>query len=63
LLVPLKLSLGSPPYTNSLCSTFQISCPYSMAYVVCPLNLSRSEAIYEGLLAPHPTPNLEDHPL
>jgi hypothetical protein len=33
-IVPSKLSLGSPPYTNSSCFTFQISCPYSFAQFV-----------------------------
>jgi hypothetical protein len=28
--VPLKLQLGSPPCTNSLCSMFQILCPHSV---------------------------------
>jgi hypothetical protein len=43
--VPLKLSLGSPPYTNSLHSIIQISCPYSIALVFYPGNAFRSETL------------------
>jgi hypothetical protein len=48
----LKLSLGSLPYTNSLCSMCQISCPYSFAYF-----------LRWGVVSPSPNPQLEDHPL
>jgi hypothetical protein len=45
-ILPSKLLLGSLPYTNSLCSTLQISCPYSVSQVIYPKNPSRSEALY-----------------
>jgi hypothetical protein len=67
------LSLWSPPYTNSLCSTFQISCPMSSlrSFIqrIRPgprlIDPFRNEFVFygEGLLAPRPTPKLEAHPL
>jgi hypothetical protein len=70
--VPSKLSLGSQPCTNPLCSTFQLSCPYSISYVISPKNLAGSEILTfhnklifyaEGLLAPRTNPKLKDHSL
>jgi hypothetical protein len=43
----LETVIREPPYTNSLHSTIQISYPYSMAWVVYPKNLSRSEALFK----------------
>jgi hypothetical protein len=43
--VPSKLSLGSPPYVNSLHSIIQISYPYSVTWIVYSKNPSGSKAL------------------
>jgi hypothetical protein len=66
-----KLSLVNLSYTNFSHSTYQISCPYFLAYVIYSKNPSNSVYQFvtslffygEGLLAPCPTTKLEDHPL
>jgi hypothetical protein len=59
------------PYTDSLYSMCQISCPFSFAHVI-PKNLPKSEALcnilqqtvlWRGVASPMPNPQLEDHPL
>jgi hypothetical protein len=44
-----KLSLGSPPYTNSLHSIIRISYPYYFAWLVYPKNPFRSEVLLEQI--------------
>jgi len=59
------------PCGDSLHSLFQISYPFSIAYVVPKKSVHFRGPVYrfvtsyrgEKLLAPHPSPKLEDHPL
>jgi hypothetical protein len=66
LIVLIKLSLGSPPYTDSLRSMFQTSYPHSVIYVIYPKNPSRSKVLLNISQQAHifmsPTPKLKDQP-
>jgi hypothetical protein len=60
-----KLSLGSPPYTNSLQSIIKISYLYSIAWVVYPKNPSKLVALFLWwrVVTPGPASKQDYHPL
>jgi hypothetical protein len=72
-IVPSKLSLRSPPYTNSLYSTSKshVHIPSLRSCIqrihpgpsLCVTFRNRFVFYIEGLLAPCQTPKLQDHPL
>jgi hypothetical protein len=72
-IVPSKLSLGSPPYTNSLCSMLNLMSIFLRLVRLSKESIQVRGSVWlfvtslffygDGLLAPRPTSQLADHPL